>query len=239
MKHLISLFLFLAFAANASSQTSSGFTTVDWKNIKNIAAERPDSIKGLVARMTSDNPAPALSAEESVLAFYGQSILSDANEEPLLAKLFAGKKKPKIEKAAEIYKKSLEINPLNIEAMNSYMQIMLAELSAGNADPAKSADVRRMSAVLGRIFNTILSTGDGTEEHPFYVTRVNDEYTFMEQCLGLDRSKLGMQGVSYDDGKPRDYFVLKGKSEKFDGKKIFFDITRVLETERKMFGATK
>lgn len=239
MKHIFSILLFLAFAANARSQTSSDFTTVDWQSIKNIAAEKPDSIKNLVARMLSDNLKTPLSAEESVLAFYGQSILSDANEEPVLAKLIGGKKKPKIEEAVEIYKKALEINPLNIEAINFCMQIMLYKLSVGETDPAKSAYVRRLSAVLSRIFNTILSTGDGSKEHPFYVTRVNDEYTFMEQCLGLDRDKRAMQGVTYSNGNPQDYFVLKKKSDKFDKKEIFFDITRVLETEKKMFGAMK
>lgn len=61
----------------------------------------------------------------------------------------------------------------------------------------------------------ILSTGDGSPEHPFLVTRTLDEYDVLRNM----NKELEMQSLVKTDGKLMDYLRCK------DGTEIVFDIT--------------
>lgn len=80
-----------------------------------------------------------------------------------------------------------------------------------------------------RIFNTIAMTGDGSAKHPFYVTKVSDEYCFMRFFLDLWEYK--MQAATSNC----DVITLNKTSKYYDKSQIYFEITRVYELERMMF----
>jgi hypothetical protein len=64
----------------------------------------------------------------------------------------------------------------------------------------------------------ILSTGDGSPEHPFLVTRTLDEYDILREM----NKELEMQSLNKENGKHLDYLRCK------DGTEIVFDITDLI-----------
>ena len=77
-----------------------------------------------------------------------------------------------------------------------------------------------------RIMNTIAVTGDGSEKHPFYVTKVSDEYNFMRYYLDIWGYKMQMI-----TNEGCDMFQLKEKSKYYSQMELFFECTRVFELE--------
>ena len=86
-KYLISfLLLFCTLIGNAQEHKS--FDTSDWKRIKDLCTSRPDSIRNLVKTLTSRAPKSPLTTEESLLAYIGQSYISQGKEEKILQEMF-------------------------------------------------------------------------------------------------------------------------------------------------------
>ena len=80
-----------------------------------------------------------------------------------------------------------------------------------------------------RIFNTIAATGYGSEEHPFCITSVADEYVFMRNYLEIYRIKQQtLVGVC-------DVFILEETSQYYSEQKIYFDATLPLERLKDLF----
>ena len=131
-------------------------------------------------------------------------------------------------------KNILSINPLNLDALIS-AGIVLTEMAKDSTVQASGTPVEDAKPYFRRamrIFNTIAATGDGSEAHPFYVTKVSDEYNFMRYYLEL---------WDYDTTACCDVFTLSKLSEYYIKPTIYFEITRVYELERMMFqsNATK
>jgi len=61
----------------------------------------------------------------------------------------------------------------------------------------------------------ILSTGDGTKQHPYVVTRTSDEYDVL-QFLGKE-----LESQSLLEEEDRQYDLLRCK----DGSEMWFDVT--------------
>lgn len=238
MKKLISLLIVLMGAVSAHAQNAGGMVKVDWKEIKALASENPDSISLLVKRMTSLDDIASLTLEEAALAFYGQSFLSDGNEEPLIMQLYLERAKNTPEKVRAIVEEALELNPLNLEANIMKLRMVTTDVNVSGGDKSKERQSLLYNGIVSKILNVIASTGDGTEQKPFYVTRINDEYMLMEYYLGLDRKKRISQSLEHKGDHSYDCFDLREKSEKYDRLQIYFEINRALETEKKAF-ATK
>ncbi|MCE5266290.1 MAG: DUF4919 domain-containing protein [Planctomycetaceae bacterium] len=66
----------------------------------------------------------------------------------------------------------------------------------------------------------ILSTGDGSRESPYMVTRVSDEYDVLRHL----KKTLGQQAVLHQDGKSLD------KIDCDDGDEICFDVTALFKS---------
>jgi hypothetical protein len=84
-------------------------------------------------------------------------------------------------------------------------------------------------------FNLLLSaiyySGNGSQEYPYKVTCVDDEYTFMSQ--GLDLPRPTNQSLTKDG---HDMFKLPAHSSTlYTGQEIHFDATRILELEQNLF----
>lgn len=235
MRKLILLLIVLIGAVSAHAQNAGGMVKVDWKEIKALASENPDSISLLVKRMTSLDDIASLTLEEAALAFYGQSVLSDGNEEPLIMQLYLERANNTPEKVRAIVEEALELNPLNLEANIMKLRMVTTDVNVSGGDKSKERQSLLYNGIVAKMLNVIASTGDGTEQKPFYVTRINDEYMLMEYYLGLDRKKRISQSLEHKGDHSYDCFDLKEKSEKYDRLQIYFEINRALETEKKAF----
>lgn len=227
MKKVI-LFLFaLNCAVNLMAQSSEIFP-VDWKAMKKFATEHPDSVRSLVKRMVAQELDTTLTYEQRRLAFYGQSYIinrNDADKESQLHDLY---KDGKYKKVVECANSCLEINPLNLEALNYAYNAMANLRESGDTLSYSQDEIMYYGKCMMRIFNTIATTGDGSKQHPFYVTAVSDEYKFMR--VYLDLREINCQFI-VTDPMPCDGFKLKKTSQYYDSPEIYFEISRVFELE--------
>ena len=81
------------------------------------------------------------------------------------------------------------------------------------------------------LLEAIYYSGNGSQEYPYKVTCVDDEYTFMSQ--GLDLPRPTNQSLTKDG---HDMFKLPAHSSTlYTGQEIHFDATRILELEQNLF----
>ena len=227
MKHLIICLCMLLLATNIVAQERE-LLPVDWQLIRKEVKDNPQYIKDLVARLSANKLDTTLTYQERILAFYGQSFLTNDEEETLISEMFNQKKQGEMEKCLTTAKKVLSINPLHLQALDMVAQTLYAMAK----DSIRGTEVEDAKPYLNRamrIFNTIAKTGDGSEEHPFYVTKVSDEYCFMRYYLDLWDYKT-QEATSCCD-----VFTLNGTSDYYNQPKIYFEITRVYELERMLF----
>lgn len=229
MKHLYT-FVFLLFISTNIFAQEREILPVNWKQIKEEVNKNPQKVKDLVTRLSAPKLDTTLTYQDRILAFYGQSFLTNDEEESLKDQMYNLKKKGLLQSSLETAKKILAINPLNLEALNHAGQILyaMANDSTSNSGITKE-DAKVYFNRAMRIFNTIAITGDGSSQHPFYVTKVSDEYCFMRFYLDLWEYK--MQAAT----SCCDVITLKGTSKYYNQPQIHFEITRVYELERLQF----
>jgi tetratricopeptide (TPR) repeat protein len=233
MKHLYTLIFLLLVSTNIIAQERE-ILPVNWKQIKEDVNKDPQKVKDLVARLSATSLDTTLTYQDRILAFYGQSFLTNDEEEKLKIKMYDQKDKGHITESLETAKKILEINPLNLEALNHAGQILYAMANDSTANNGiTKEDAKQYFNRAMRIFNTIAMTGDGSDEHPFYVTKVSDEYCFMR--FYLDLWEYQMQAAT----SCCDIITLKKNSKYYNQPKIYFEITRVYELERMQFQKKK
>ena len=229
MKHLYT-FVFLLFISTNIFAQEREILPVNWKQIKEEVNKNPQKVKDLVTRLSATKLDTTLTYQDRILAFYGQSFLTNDEEESLKDQMYNQKKKGLLQSSLETAKKILAINPLNLEALNHAGQILyaMANDSTSNSGITKE-DAKVYFNRAMRIFNTIAITGDGSSQHPFYVTKVSDEYCFMRFYLDLWEYK--MQAAT----SCCDVITLKGTSKYYNQPQIHFEITRVYELEMLQF----
>lgn len=229
MRQLFSILVFLLLmplTVNAQEEERM-IIPVDWKEVKDVADKDPERIRNLVARMSASELDTTMTWNERILAYYGQSFLTpftDSDDGRNLDVLMNdGKYEECLEGARELLKK----NPVSLKALfNAAFAIayILKDTTAQNCVSRQEGQVYYYR--MQRIFNTIAITGDGTEEQPFYVTAVSDEYLFMHYYLDIWEFERQFM-TSHCDG-----FDLKESSQYYSRPQLFFEITRVLEIER-------
>ena len=229
MKHLYTFIFLLLISTNIFAQERE-MLPVNWKQIKEEVNKNPQKVKDLVTRLSAPKLDTTLTYQDRILAFYGQSFLTNDEEESLKDQMYNLKKKGLLQSSLETAKKILAINPLNLEALNHAGQILyaMANDSTSNSGITKE-DAKAYFNRAMRIFNTIAITGDGSSQHPFYVTKVSDEYCFMRFYLDLWEYK--MQAAT----SCCDVITLKGTSKYYNQPQIHFEITRVYELEMLQF----
>ena len=224
--------LFLTVAVLFSCLAAFGqrdIISMDWDVIKEIVEEDPDDVRELVSRLCLPTLDTTLTYNDRIIAFYGQSLLSDNREAALvneMSKLFS---KEDYVNALAKAKEALAINPLNLRALDRAGSCIASLIESGDTsysrDDAKLYFNRAM-----RIYNTIAMTGLGDEEYPFCVTSVADEYEFMQNYLDLyEYESQALVGKC-------DVFKLKETSQYYSDKEIYFDATRPLEVLAKALG---
>ncbi len=229
-KILLMLFLVLfVVMAKAQSRTAS-IIPVDWKMIEAEVRNHPEVVRALVERMCRENLDTTLTYKDRILAFYGQSYLSNDEEENDVRKLYKLRNANKTQKSISLAQKILEKNPLNMDAINTLYQNIRKELDGNPKSQYTQRDVDLYANRMMRIMNTIAVTGDGSEKHPFYVTKISDEYNFMRYYLDIWDYKVQMVTKGGCD-----MFQLKEKSQYYNQMEIFFECTRVFELEKLRF----
>lgn len=202
---------------------------MDWAVIKEIVAEAPEEVRDLAQRLAAPELDTTLTFNDRVIAFYGQSILSDGKESSLVSQVSRLYSQEDYAGALGKAQEALDINPLNIRvldlAANSAYMLCQAGDTTHTMDEAKLFFHREM-----RLLNTIAITGVGSEELPFCVTSVADEYDFMQTYLELyEYESQALVGNC-------DVFTLKTGSKYYEEKTIWFDASRPLELLAKELG---
>lgn len=196
--------------------------SVDWNVVKGIVAENPDEVRELVKRLSAPTLDATLTYNDRIIAFYGQSLLSNGKEGALVddaAKLFSqGDYVNALAKAKE----ALDINPLNIRALDRAGRSINELIDAGDTSYTKDDGKQYFNRAM-RLFNTIAMTGDGSKDYPFCVTSVSDEYDFMNNYLELYEFESQFLVGNCD------VFILSETSKYYSNKELYFDATRPLE----------
>lgn len=227
MKKIIILISLLLSCVAAFAQRD--IIAMDWSVIKEIVKEDPDEVKDLVVRLSAPQLDTTLTYEDRIIAFYGQSLLSDGREAALVVEVSKLFSKADYKNALVKAREALAINPLNIRALERAGMCIAELIESGDTSYSKDEAKQFFSRAM-RLYNTIAMTGLGNEEYPFCVTSVDDEYEFMRNYLELyEYEEQALVGIC-------DVFTLKETSEYYSEKKIYFDATRPLEMLSKSFG---
>lgn len=217
---------FVTMVVTAQSRTEP-IISVDWKMIASKVKEHPEQVNELVARMCLEKLDTTLTFQDRIMAFYGQSYVSQDAEEKNARELEKLDWEKQSQKAHKLALKILQVNPLNMTAINAMHTIINAELKKSADSKFTERELALYANRMMRIMNTIAVTGDGTEEHPFAVTKVSDEYNFMRYYLDIWQIKMQMVTKSGCDA-----IILKEKSKYYDKDVIYFDCERVFELEK-------
>lgn len=196
--------------------------TMDWDVVKGIVKDNPNKVKELVERLSAPTFDTTLTYQDRIIAFYGQSLLSNGKEKTLVddaSKLYS---KEDYVNALAKAQDALAINPLNIRALDRAGSSIIGLIAAGDATYTKK-DAKQYFNRAMRLFNTIAMTGDGSKNYPFCVTSVSDEYDFMNNYLELyEFESQSLVGNC-------DVFILSETSKYYSNKELYFDATRPLE----------
>lgn len=229
-KVLITLSLLLCTLFAFAQEEERAFYPIDWKQMAEVVKSNPDSVRTLVKRLTTVTLDKTLTYPERQLAFYGITYLSNNNKvDQLLMTAHESLKTKDYDHALNLTKEALEENPLSLEGNKMMADIIRISLKdSTKTSPFTPKDREYYGNMMFRIMNTIATTGYGSEEYPFAVTMVSDEYIFNGIYLEIETGSQYLLGKSY----PCDKFDVKEKSQYFSADEIYFDITRVFEIRR-------
>ena len=89
MKHLYALIFVLFMATNIVAQEREiEIIPVNWEQIRKEVDKNPQKVKDLVARLSAVNLDTTLTYQDRILAFYGQSFLTNDKEESLKNEMY-------------------------------------------------------------------------------------------------------------------------------------------------------
>ena len=231
MRQLLAILAFiLLMPVTTQAQEVRVVIPVDWKEVKKVAESDPQRIKDLVARLSADKIDTTMTWKERILAYYGQSYLTPNTEIKDGISLDQLMKIGNYEECLAKSKELLKTNPVSLKALSS----AAFSISRMSKDSTRHYNVSMEDGQvyfnrMFRIFNTIATTGNGSEDKPFYVTAVSDEYVFMRYYLEL--WEISQQSYT---GK-LDIIELKETSKYYNQKKICFEVSRVTEIEMGLF----
>ena len=203
---------------------------IDWKEMAKVVKNNPDSVRNLVTRLTATSLDKTLTYPERQLAFYGYTYLSNNNRvKQLLMSANDAFKLNNYDEAINLTKEALTENPLSLEGNKLMADIMYKCLQdSTKTSPFTDEDRKYHVNMMFRIFNTIATTGDGSEDYPFAVTMVSDEYIFNSIYLEIRTGTQYLQGKAYLCDK----FDVSEKSQYYSSDEIYFDVTRVFEIRK-------
>lgn len=228
MKTLRLMIVALMIAAGTQAQIPKQFVKVNLKDIKTKVMEAPAHVRDLVNRLYEGDD--KLTDEEMIQAFYGQSYITNDGEEYFVFQMREALRKNDKKAALQAANDVMAVNKLNLDAINTKTEIMeqmMDDTTDSTATPPSQADIDDGKKLAQRICKVIASTGDGTANNPYVLTKAHDEYNFLSQYLKITK----VNGASQQMGN-LDILRLGEKSDRFDKDVIYFDISRVQELEK-------
>lgn len=229
MKTKFFIITVLALLSGTLAYAQREILPVDWEELKKVVRDEPELVRGFVERLTAAKLDSLLTYNDRIIAFYGQALLSNNEEDTIVKDMTKLYNNGQFEESFEKAQEAIQINPLSIQAL--YTSAMAISKMNKNGDTTHTiAEGQIFYNIVMRIFNTIAYTGYGTKEHPFYITKVSDEYAFMRYYLDLwEYGTQSLEGMC-------DVFELSETSKYYQEPKIYFDATLPLESIMKALG---
>lgn len=128
-----------------------------------------------------------------------------------------------VKKAMKVADRMIALDPLNLDA---YVLRSSVRTKAGDPGGSKQ-DAARAQA----LYASIVSIGDGSQEQPWVVISIAEEY-YVLMAKSLRRTD---QALSSCAGRPCDVLTLDGK-DKAGRSALYFDVSIPLAFEQKMLG---
>ena len=227
---LFATLIFGAFAMHATDEAEYETYRITWSEISALVENNPDSIKSLIDRAALGDT--TLRTKELLVAYMGKSFFG-ASPFSESRDARSALNEEKIDSAMVLIEQAIKRNPLSLS--NNYYYVVCAltqnpqisDYQAMQQDENLKLAVARFNLLLEAIYYS----GNGSQEYPYKVTCVDDEYTFMSQ--GLDLPRPTNQSLTKDG---HDMFKLPAHSSTlYTGQEIHFDATRILELEQNLF----
>lgn len=219
-----------AFAMHATDEAEYETYRITWSEIGALVESSPDSIKSLIDRAALGDT--TLRTKELLVAYMGKSFFG-ASPFGESRDARSALNEDNIDSAMVLIEQAIKRNPLSLSNNYYYVVCALAQNPQISDYQAMQQD-ENLKLAFTR-FNLLLSaiyySGNGSQEYPYKVTCVDDEYTFMSQ--GLDLPRPTNQSLTKDG---HDMFKLPAHSSTlYTGQEIHFDATRILELEQNLF----
>ena len=227
---LFATLIFGAFAMQATDEAEYETYRITWSEISALVENNPDSIKSLIDRTALGDT--TLRTKELLVAYMGKSFFG-ASPFSESRDARSALNEEKIDSAMVLIEQAIKRNPLSLS--NNYYYVVCAltqnpqisDYQAMQQDENLKLAVARFNLLLEAIYYS----GNGSQEYPYKVTCVDDEYTFMSQ--GLDLPRPTNQSLTKDG---HDMFKLPAHSSTlYTGQEIHFDATRILQLEQNLF----
>ena len=227
---LFATLIFGAFAMHATDEAEYETYRITWSEISALVENNPDSIKSLIDRTALGDT--TLRTKELLVAYMGKSFFG-ASPFSESRDARSALNEEKIDSAMVLIEQAIKRNPLSLS--NNYYYVVCAltqnpqisDYQAMQQDENLKLAVARFNLLLEAIYYS----GNGSQEYPYKVTCVDDEYTFMSQ--GLDLPRPTNQSLTKDG---HDMFILPAHSSTlYTGQEIHFDATRILQLEQNLF----
>ena len=227
---LFATLIFGTFAMHATDEAEYETYRITWSEISALVENNPDSIKSLIDRTALGDT--TLRTKELLVAYMGKSFFG-ASPFSESRDARSALNEEKIDSAMVLIEQAIKRNPLSLS--NNYYYVVCAltqnpqisDYQAMQQDENLKLAVARFNLLLEAIYYS----GNGSQEYPYKVTCVDDEYTFMSQ--GLDLPRPTNQSLTKDG---HDMFKLPAHSSTlYTGQEIHFDATRILQLEQNLF----
>ncbi len=239
MRSVLSLIVLLLIATMSVSAQSFEKQTPNWEEIEKIAQENPDKIKDLARRLTSPLVDESLSIQDLQLAYFGSVCLSNGSEMLPILKARRAVNQDSIKQALKLIDEALAINPLSLAAISNKARWGFYDMRKNNNQDITEADVDHLLKTEQMLTRAIVSTGDGTKDNPFYISSVDDEYVFMNDCMGISKDFIKQQSLVRDDNHACDKFTLNKQSQYYPATEVYFEVTQVLKLQQRLFNPSK
>lgn len=227
---LFATLIFGAFAMHATDEAEYETYRITWSEISALVENNPDSIKSLIDRAVLGDT--TLRTKELLVAYMGKSFFG-ASPFSESRDARSALNEDNIDSAMVLIEQAIKRNPLSLSNNYYYVVCALAQNPQISDYQVIQQDENLKLAVtrFNQLLEAIYYSGNGSQEYPYKVTCVDDEYTFMSQ--GLDLPRPTNQSLTKDG---HDMFKLPAHSSTlYTGQEIHFDATRILELEQNLF----
>ena len=183
---LFATLLIGSLAMHATDEAEYETYRITWSEISTLVENSPDSIKSLIDRAALGDT--TLRTKELLVAYMGKSFFG-ASPFGESRDARSALNEEKTDSAMVLIEQAIKRNPLSLSNNYYYVVCALAQNPQISDYQAIQQDENLKLAITR--FNLLLSaiyySGNGSQEYPYKVTCVDDEYTFMSQCLDLPR----------------------------------------------------